>query len=1464
MGTAWADISSGAFYGDYNAYLRYANQLLKITGIASASSANGMRVFSIEPDKTYRVSMEMRNRFRLCCVPNLTSDQIATNYIIDAADLNDTTDQNGALHTLEITSQAGQLFLCVGAWSSGASETLFNTLNTITVEELRETYSVTFVDWDGTVLKSETVTSGAAATPPDTPTRSGYSFTGWSGSYSNITADTTITAQYIEGILCTVTFTDWDGTVLKTELVSPNSSATPPPSPTREGYNFTGWDGVYENVTSNSTVTASYAVITFSVVFKDWDASIISDQIVNYGSDATPPADPSRNGYLFHGWDGTYTNITTNSVITALYSIDPLTLTGVEVTSLPAKTEYERGSSFDSTGMTVSAIYSVAGSVAISDYILSGFNSSVSGSCTVTVSYGGFSVSFSVTILANTVSEECGSPVLSDVVATIDLDTGALTVKGTGAIKDYPYLVGEPIGVLKNYHDAVTSLTICEGVTVIGQFAFRWCINALSLSLPDGLRIIRGNSFAFWKKLSSVKVPQSVLQISVNAFLLCGALSSVYLHDGLTTIDDGAFESTALTEVIVPNSVTQIGAKAFLNCKQLVSIKLPDTLSSIESNLLAGTESLKSIILPATVKTIKENAFCDCLSLNSLVLPNGVTSVENGAFYNSGLEFFDIPETVTTLGNYVFKNSSRLVTITVPSSLATLSADTFTNCSRLASIIVDKDYGQITGGPWGAPNADVIWNNAILEIGSPKTSDVKATINRITGELVISGIGATIAFTHRPLFEEYFPYLNSVVVEEGITALGAGIFSGCPESAISLPNSLTDIGENAFYRSCFTNLSVPKYAVSIRANAYNGSSITGEIILPDTLSALGESAFDGCSAIAALTTHGTLSEIPSNAFADCTALATVNIGNGVAVISPLAFNGDIAISLIILDYVRDSVAGAPWGATNADIVWIRSPLTVRWLDWDGTLLKTELVTYSEAATPPVVSVRDGYVFSGWDTAYNHILSNCDIKAQYNMKGFFIVEFRDYDESVFKREYVSRNMAATPPVSPSRVGYTFSGWSCDYTVITDDLTVYAQYAARSDEFTVTFKDWNATVLKAESVIYGHSATAPVPPERDGYYFLSWSLSFLHVTSNIVTVAQYRQFKAHLAAEIFSSHTKVGEIRKVTGCSVSRKLNGECTLSLSTLSRLCMFVLPQHKIELNRLIFDIVAIEKRITGGTYQTTITGEHISYTLNNEEYEIDEFDFTGTPEECLGILLSGTPFSVGIVDFTDIVTLKINKADTTRREAVMQLLALCGGEIEYDGYNIGMRSHIGSSLPVRLMETLNVSDVAMSQDIRSGTESYSIELFKHVSLSIGDEVNITFTPLGINTNKRITSIAYNPFNIYSVDVTLGGYKPTLSDALYSISRQTEENIYDTQNLLDKIKTMDKKMDSLADAANKEMPDANSPEALKDIEKDILDIDKKLDELDEYGGIRVESVKALPAIPAANTIYLIQGAVVVE
>ena len=178
-------------------------------------------------------------------------------------------------------------------------------------------YTVTFKDWGGTVLKEEQVAYNTGATAPSNPNREGYRFTGWDKTFDTITENTEITAQYVK--TWNVTFKDEDGTVLKTETVDEGTAATAPAEPTKEGYTFAGWDSTFDNVTADVEVTATYTVNQYTVTFKDWDGSVLKEEQVAYNTGATAPSNPSRAGYRFIGWSATFDKVEGDMEVTALY-----------------------------------------------------------------------------------------------------------------------------------------------------------------------------------------------------------------------------------------------------------------------------------------------------------------------------------------------------------------------------------------------------------------------------------------------------------------------------------------------------------------------------------------------------------------------------------------------------------------------------------------------------------------------------------------------------------------------------------------------------------------------------------------------------------------------------------------------------------------------------------------------------------------------------------------------------------------------------------------------------------------------------------------------------------------------------------------------------------------------------------------------------------------------------------------
>ena len=230
---------------------------------------------------------------------------------------------DGTIVTITATPNTGYHFV---EWQDGLTtatrEITVNGDATYTATFAVDVFVVSFLDWNGEELKKENVEYGSAATAPADPAREGYTFTGWDKDFSNVTTNMTVTAQYKINRY-EVLFLDWDETELKKDSVNHGSAATAPANPEREGYTFIGWDKEISNITTDLVVTAQYKINRYEVLFLDWDETELKKDSVNHGSAATAPADPTREGYTFTGWDKDFSNVTTDLTVTAQYEKDP-------------------------------------------------------------------------------------------------------------------------------------------------------------------------------------------------------------------------------------------------------------------------------------------------------------------------------------------------------------------------------------------------------------------------------------------------------------------------------------------------------------------------------------------------------------------------------------------------------------------------------------------------------------------------------------------------------------------------------------------------------------------------------------------------------------------------------------------------------------------------------------------------------------------------------------------------------------------------------------------------------------------------------------------------------------------------------------------------------------------------------------------------------------------------------------
>lgn len=220
--------------------------------------------------------------------------------------------------------------------------------DTVYVKWTINSYTVTFMDGK-TVLQTEKVQHGSAATEPKVPEKDGKTFSKWDKDFSTVTSDLTINAVYDVDTF-TVTFKDGEK-VLETQTVEYEAAATAPDtarlSPP-EGMHFAKWDKDFSKVTEDIEVSAVYELNEYTVTFKNGETTLKTER-VKHGFAATPPNVFDTATKKFVGWDKSFDNVTSDLIVNAKFETKKFTLTFINFDGTTVYTaEVECGASIDS------------------------------------------------------------------------------------------------------------------------------------------------------------------------------------------------------------------------------------------------------------------------------------------------------------------------------------------------------------------------------------------------------------------------------------------------------------------------------------------------------------------------------------------------------------------------------------------------------------------------------------------------------------------------------------------------------------------------------------------------------------------------------------------------------------------------------------------------------------------------------------------------------------------------------------------------------------------------------------------------------------------------------------------------------------------------------------------------------------------------------------------------------------
>ena len=441
---------------------------------------------------------------------------------------------------------------------------------------------------------------------------------------------------------------------------------------------------------------------------------------------------------------------------------------------------------------------------------------------------------------------------------------------------------------------SLKTLNIGNEVNTIPNSAFSGCSGLTTVTIPNSVTTIGSEAFSGCSGLTEVNYNAenctSMGSSSYPVFSGCSSLKTLNIGNEVKTIPNYAFSGcSGLTEVNYnAENCTSMGSSSypvFSGCSSLKTLNIGNEVKTIPKYAFYSCSGLTSVTIGNSVTSIGSYAFYSCLGLTSVTIGNSVTSIDNGAFDGcTGLTTVNYnAENCTSMGSSsypVFSGCSRLKTLNIGNEVKTIPSDAFSGCTSLTSVTIGNSVTSIGYSAF----------NDCINLTEVNISDLSAwckiyfrsfSTNPLyyAGKLKLNGSEVTDLVIPNDVTQinDYAFYgcsnLTSVTIPNSVTSIGRYAFNGCRGlTEVTIPNSVTSIGDRAFNGTAWynnqadgvlyinnvlyeykgtmqkgTSISIKEGTISISPKAFSGCSGLNEVVIPNSVTAIGLSAFSGCS-----------------------------------------------------------------------------------------------------------------------------------------------------------------------------------------------------------------------------------------------------------------------------------------------------------------------------------------------------------------------------------------------------------------------------------------------------------------------------------------------------------------------------------------------------------------------------------------------------------------------------------------